>query len=59
MTNEVAQQSFYSTYFRSLLEHLFSVATDSSHAGNLMLHASILCRMFAMLEQGVVKVSIV
>ncbi|CAG0898508.1 unnamed protein product [Cyprideis torosa] len=58
MENEVAQQSFYSTYFRSLLEHLFSVATDSSHAGNLVMHASILCRMFSMLEQGGIKVNL-
>ena len=28
---EVAAQSFYQTYFTDILQHLFSVITDSSH----------------------------
>ena len=34
---EVAAQSFYQTYFTDILQHLFSVITDSSHtAGQLL-----------------------
>lgn len=28
---ETAAQSFYSTYFTDILQHIFSVVTDSSH----------------------------
>jgi exportin-1 len=30
-TEEAAVQSFYQTYFTDILQHLFSVITDSSH----------------------------
>ena len=34
---EAASQSFYQTYFTDILQHLFSVVTDSSHtAGETM-----------------------
>lgn len=29
--NEAAAQSFYQTYYTDILQHIFSVVTDSSH----------------------------
>ena len=34
---EAAAQSFYQTYYTEILQHIFSVVTDSSHtAGNCL-----------------------
>uniref|UniRef100_A0A8C6U3B6 Exportin-1 C-terminal domain-containing protein n=1 Tax=Neogobius melanostomus TaxID=47308 RepID=A0A8C6U3B6_9GOBI len=37
-----AAQSFYQTYFCDVLQHIFSVVTDTSHTAGLTMHASIL-----------------
>ncbi|XP_025103585.1 exportin-1-like [Pomacea canaliculata] len=49
---EVAAQSFYQTYFTDILQHLFSVITDSSHTAGLTTQATILATMFIALESG-------
>lgn len=36
--HEEAAQSFYQTYFTDILQHVFSVVTDSSHTAGTCLH---------------------
>lgn len=36
--HEEAAQSFYQTYFTDILQHVFSVVTDSSHTAGTHLH---------------------
>jgi exportin-1 len=36
--NEAAAQSFYQTYYTDILQHIFSVVTDSSHTAGTTLH---------------------
>lgn len=47
-----AIQSFYQTYYLDILQHIFSVVTDSSHAAGLTLQANILAYMFWIVESG-------
>jgi exportin-1 len=54
--NEVAAQSFYQTYFTDILQHIFSVVTDTSHTAGLGMHASILAYLFTIVEIGKVTV---
>uniref|UniRef100_A0AAY5KLI1 Exportin-1 n=1 Tax=Esox lucius TaxID=8010 RepID=A0AAY5KLI1_ESOLU len=49
---EGAAQSFYQTYFCDILQHIFSVVTDTSHTAGLTMHASILTYMFNLVEEG-------
>ncbi|XP_031674675.1 exportin-1-like isoform X1 [Oncorhynchus kisutch] len=49
---EAAAQSFYQTYFCDILQHIFSVVTDTSHTAGLTMHASILTYMFNLVEEG-------
>ncbi|NXS08542.1 XPO1 protein, partial [Neodrepanis coruscans] len=49
---ETAAQSFYQTYFCDILQHIFSVVTDTSHTAGLTMHASILAYMFNLVEEG-------
>uniref|UniRef100_A0A7M4F858 Exportin-1 n=1 Tax=Crocodylus porosus TaxID=8502 RepID=A0A7M4F858_CROPO len=49
---EAAAQSFYQTYFCDILQHIFSVVTDTSHTAGLTMHASILAYMFNLVEEG-------
>nr|XP_033792332.1 exportin-1 isoform X3 [Geotrypetes seraphini] len=49
---EAAAQSFYQTYFCEILQHIFSVVTDTSHTAGLTMHASILAYMFNLVEEG-------
>ncbi|KAL3873911.1 hypothetical protein ACJMK2_036989 [Sinanodonta woodiana] len=49
---EAAAQSFYQTYFTDILQHIFSVVTDSSHTAGLTMQATILAYMFSLLENG-------
>ncbi|XP_013415271.1 exportin-1 isoform X2 [Lingula anatina] len=55
---ENAAQSFYQTYFTDILQHIFSVVTDSSQSGGLTMHASILAYMFTLVEMGKITVSL-
>merc|ERR1712137_1114040 len=40
--NPEAAQSFYQTYYTDILQHMFSVVTDTSHTAGLTMHATIL-----------------
>ncbi|XP_054006733.1 exportin-1 [Hylaeus anthracinus] len=54
--NEQAAQSFYQTYFTDILQHIFSVVTDTSHIAGLTMHATILAYMFSLVELGRIQV---
>ncbi|XP_011502636.1 PREDICTED: exportin-1 [Ceratosolen solmsi marchali] len=56
--HEEASQSFYQTYFTDILQHIFSVVTDTSHTAGLTMHATILAYMFTLVELGRIKVSL-
>uniref|UniRef100_T1DC64 Exportin-1 n=1 Tax=Cupiennius salei TaxID=6928 RepID=T1DC64_CUPSA len=47
-----AAQSFYQTYYTNILQHLFSVVTDTSHTAGLTMQANILAYMFSIVEKG-------
>ncbi|XP_039253887.1 exportin-1-like [Styela clava] len=47
-----ASQSFFQTYFTDILQHVFSVVTDTSHTAGLTMHATILAYMFSLVENG-------
>ncbi|XP_063362432.1 exportin-1 [Cydia amplana] len=51
-----AAQSFYQTYLCDILEHVFSVVTDTSHGAGLTMHATILAYIFSLVEAGRVTV---
>jgi len=55
--NEVAQ-CFYQTYFLDILQHLFSVLTDSSHTASLNMHAQLLSYLFTIVEMGKVTIEL-
>ncbi|XP_076658878.1 exportin-1 emb [Halictus rubicundus] len=54
--SEPAAQNFYRTYFTDILQHIFSVVTDSSHIAGLTMHATILAYMFSLVELGRIQV---
>ncbi|XP_018302324.1 exportin-1 isoform X3 [Mycetomoellerius zeteki] len=54
--HEQAGQSFYQTYFTDILQHVFSVVTDTSHTAGLTMHATILAYMFTLIERGKIQV---
>jgi len=41
---------FFQTYFLDLMQHIFSVVTDTSHTASLTMHATILAYMFSLVE---------
>jgi len=45
-----AAQSFYQTYYTDILQHMFSVVTDTSHTAGLTMHATIFAYMFTLVE---------
>ncbi|CAB3992025.1 exportin-1 isoform X1 [Paramuricea clavata] len=49
---ESSSQNFYQTYYTMILQHIFSVVTDTSHTAGLNHHATILSHMFHLLEAG-------
>jgi len=49
---------FFQTYYTDILEHLFSVVTDSSHFFGLALQSEILAYMFSIVEDGKIKASL-
>lgn len=53
---EAAAQSFYHTYYTDILQHIFSVVTDTSHTAGLTMHATILAYMFSLVEAGKITV---
>lgn len=55
-SNEVAAQSFYQTYFTDIVQHIFSVVTDTSHTAGLGMHSTILAYLFTIVEVGKITV---
>lgn len=53
---EAASQSFYQTYYTDIMQHLFSVVTDTSHTAGLSMQATILAYMFSIVEANKVTV---
>ena len=53
-----AAQAFYKTYYTDILQHMFSVVTDTSHTAGLTLHATILGYMFTLVEQNKITVTL-
>merc|ERR1719513_6944 len=51
-----AAQSFYQTYYTDILQHMFSVVTDTSHTAGLTMHATILAYMFSLVEREKITV---
>ena len=54
--HDIHAQRFYQTYLTDILQHIFSVVTDTSHTANLGMHAMILAYIFTILEMGKVTV---
>ena len=52
--NEEAAQLFYQAYYIEIMQHVFSVVTDTSHIAGLTYHSQILAHMFALLENKVI-----
>lgn len=53
---EAALPSFYQTYYTDILQHLFSVVTDTSHTAGLTMQSTILAYMFGIVESGKITV---
>jgi len=49
-------QNFFGRFYLSILQHLFSVATDNTHYSELDLHAVILAQLFYLVESNAVRV---
>jgi len=56
--SETVAQSFYQTYFLNILQHLFSVVTDSTNSAQLTNQSKVLAHMFYLLEQDKLTVQI-
>ncbi|CAG9815407.1 unnamed protein product [Phaedon cochleariae] len=56
--HEAAAPSFYQTYLTDILQHVFSVVTDTSHTSGLSMHATILAYIFSLVEAGRVNCQI-
>merc|ERR1711939_128012 len=54
--NAEVAQSFYQAYFLPLLHDVFFVLTDTSHKSGFSLQATILMKMFNLVETGQVRV---
>lgn len=50
--DQVIVNSFYQTYYTDILQHMFSVVTDTSHTAGLRIQACILSYMFSIIESG-------
>lgn len=51
-----AAQQFYQSYYIEIMQHVFSVVTDTSHISGLTFHSQILAHMFALLEKNAIQV---
>lgn len=49
---EAVMASFYQTYYTDIMQHMFSVVTDTSHTAGLTMQANILAYMFYIVESG-------
>lgn len=55
MTSTEMSNSFYQTYYTDIMQHLFSVVTDTSHSAGLTMQARILAYMFEIVEQNKIR----
>jgi exportin-1 len=55
-SEEPVMQSFYQTYYTDILQHMFSVVTDTSHTAGLMMQANILAYMFYIVEANKITI---
>lgn len=55
---EAVMQSFYQTYYTDIVQHMFSVVTDTSHTAGLMMQANILAYMFFIVEANKIQTPI-
>ena len=55
MSLAVSSQSKLYRYYTDILQHMFSVVTDTSHTAGLTMHATILAYMFTLVESEKVK----
>jgi len=51
-----AAQTFYQAYYITILQHIFSVVTDTSHTAALTKHTTILSHMFSIAENNGITV---
>ncbi len=54
--HDEAAQGFYQAYYLEIMQHVFSVVTDTSHISGLTHHSQILAHMFALLESTKINV---
>ncbi len=54
--HQEAAQGFYQSYYIEIMEHVFSVVTDTSHIAGLTYHSQILAHMFSLLESKSIQV---
>lgn len=52
----VYSNMFYQTYYTDIMQHMFSVVTDTSHTAGLTMQANILAYMFFIVESGKITV---
>lgn len=53
---ETVMSSFYQTYYTDIMQHMFSVVTDTSHTAGLTMQANILAYMFFIVESNKIAV---
>lgn len=53
-TNAAFAQTFYSKFYLTTMQHIFSAVTDSLHYSELDFHAQILSELFLLVETGAV-----
>lgn len=56
--HEQAAPSFYHTYLKDILQHIFSVVTDTSHTASLAMHATILAYIFSLVEANRINIQL-
>ncbi|CAF0774384.1 unnamed protein product [Brachionus calyciflorus] len=50
--HQEAAQSFYQSFYIDIMQHVFSVVTDTSHIAGLTYHSQILAHLFSLLESN-------
>lgn len=54
--NSEIMSGFYQTYYTDIMQHMFSVVTDTSHSAGLTMQAQILAYMFHMVDSNTITV---
>ena len=58
VANEQITQTFFKMYLIDIIQHMFSVITDTSHTASLPMHAKILSYLFTLIESGEIKIQL-